>query len=102
MSRRAWSVGMGVATLAFVGWAIAREEQLAQLLGSDLSTARAMAARDLGSGIVLLTARDPRPALTARVLYDLSDAVIFGRNRPKVAASALGFAALGIAALRAR
>ena len=102
MSQRAWQLGMGVATLGFVAWAFAREERLAELLGSDLETARAMAVRDLGSGIVLLTSRDPRPALTARVLYDVGDAVIFGRGRPKVAASALGFAALGIAALRAR
>jgi len=102
MSQRVWSIGMGAATLGFAAWAFAREERLAELLGSDIETARAMAVRDLGSGIVLLAARDPRPALTARVLYDVGDAVIFGRSRPKVAASALGFAALGIAALRAR
>ena len=40
--------------------------------------------------------------MAARVLYDVSDAALFGRGRPKVAASALGFAALGIAGLRAR
>jgi hypothetical protein len=102
VSQRAWSIGMGVATLGFVAWAFAREERLAELLGSDLETARAMAVRDLGSAVVLLTSRDPRPALTARVLYDLSDAAIFGRGRPKVAASALGFAAIGLTALRAR
>jgi hypothetical protein len=93
---------MGAATLAFVAWAFAREDRLAELLGADVATARAMAVRDLGSGVVLLAARDPRPALAARVLYDVSDAVIFGRGRPKVAASALGFAALGLVALRAR
>ena len=65
-------------------------------------TARAMAARDIGSGIALVGSRDPRPAIAARILYHLSDAVLFGRGRPKVAASALGFAALGIAGLRAR
>jgi hypothetical protein len=102
LTQRSWSLGMGAATLAFVAWAFAREERLAGLLGADVATARAMAVRDLGSGIVLLAARDPRPALAARVLYDVSDAAIFGRGRPKVAASALGFAALGIAALRAR
>jgi hypothetical protein len=40
--------------------------------------------------------------MVARVLYDVSDAVLFGRGRPKVAVSALGFAALGVAGLRAR
>ena len=61
-----------------------------------------MAVRDLGSGLALLGSRDPRPALAARVLYDVSDAVLFGRGGPKVVVSALGFAALGIAGLRAR
>ena len=55
---------MGVATLAFVPAGRSRaSERLAELLGSDLETARAMAVRDLGSGIVLLASRDPRPAL---------------------------------------
>jgi hypothetical protein len=102
MSRRSWSFVLGAGCLGFAGWAFARTERLAALIGSDLATARAMAVRDLGSGIVLLTARDPRPAMAARVLYDVSDAVLFGRGRPKVAASALGFAALGVAGLRAR
>jgi hypothetical protein len=102
MGRRSWSLVLGAGCLGFAGWAFARTDRLAALIGSDLATARAMAVRDLGSGIVLLTARDPRPAMAARVLYDVSDAVLFGRSRPKVAASALGFAALGVAGLRAR
>jgi hypothetical protein len=100
VSRRAWSIVLGAGCVGFAGWAFKRTERLADLLGSDLATARAMAVRDFGSGIVLLTARDPRPV--ARVLYDVSDAVLFGRGRPKVAASALGFAVLGVAGLRAR
>jgi hypothetical protein len=102
MSRRSWSFVLGTGCLGFAGWAFTRTDRLAGLIGSDLATARAMAVRDLGSGIVLLTARDPRPAIAARVLYDVSDAALFGRGRPKVVASALGFAALGIAGLRAR
>jgi len=102
VSRRAWSIVLGAGCVGFAGWAFKRTERLADLLGSDLATARAMAVRDFVSGIVLLTARDPRPAMVARVLYDVSDAVLFGRGRPKVAASALGFAVLGVAGLRAR
>jgi hypothetical protein len=102
MSRRDWSFVLGAGCLGFAGWAFVRTDRLAALIGSDLATARAMAVRDLGSGIVLLSGRDPRPAMAARVLYDVSDAILFGRGRPKVAASALGFAALGVAGLRAR
>jgi hypothetical protein len=102
MSRRAWSYVLGAGCLGFAGWAFVRSERLAAMLGSDLLTARAMAVRDLGSGLALLSSRDPMPAMVARVLYDVSDAVLFGRGRPKVAASALGFAALGLAGLRAR
>ncbi len=102
MSTRAWSYALGVGCLGFAGWALARPERLAAMIGSDLATARAMAVRDLGAGIALVGSRDPRPALAARVLYDVGDAVLFGRGRPKVAAAALGFAALGVAGLRAR
>jgi hypothetical protein len=102
VTTRAWSYVLGAGCLAFAGWAFERTERLAELIGSDLATARAMAVRDLGSGIALIGSRDPRPAMVARVLYDVSDAVLFGRGRPKVVASALGFAALGVAGLRAR
>lgn len=102
MTARAWSYVLGSGCLGFAGWAFARTDRLAGLIGSDLATARAMAVRDIGSGIALIASRDPRPAMVARVLYDVSDVVIFGRGRPKVVVSALGFAALGIAGLRAR
>jgi hypothetical protein len=102
VSSRTWSYVLGAGCLSFAGWAFARTDRLAAMIGSDLATARAMAVRDLGSGIALVASRDPRPAMVARVLYDVSDAALFGRGRPKVAASALGFAALGIAGLRAR
>ena len=102
MSSRAWSYVLGGGCLGFAAWAFARSDRLAEMIGADVATARAMAVRDLGSGIALVGSRDPRPAIAARVLYDLSDAVLFGRGRPKVAASALGFAALGVAGLRAR
>jgi hypothetical protein len=102
VSNRGWSYLLGAACLGFAGWALARPDRLAALIDSDLATARAMAVRDFGSGVALVASRDPRPAMVARVLYDIGDAAIFGRGRPKVVASALGFAALGIAGLRAR
>ena len=102
MTGRGWSYVLGAGCLGFAGWTFARADRLAAMLGSDVATARAMAVRDLGSGIALVASRDPRPAMVARVLYDVSDAALFGRGRPKVAVSALGFAGLGIAGLRAR
>ena len=102
MSRRAWSYVLGAGCFGFAGWAFKNPDRLADLLGSDVATARSMAVRDLGSGIALVASPDPRPAMVARVVYDLSDAVLFGRGRLKVWASALGFAALGIVGLRGR
>jgi hypothetical protein len=64
--------------------------------------ARQLGIRDLGSAITLLASPDPRGAFATRVVYDLSDAVVFGRRRPKVAAMAFGFAAIGVAALTAK
>ena len=77
------------------------QERLAAMLGSDVATARSMAVRDLGSGVILLAARDPRPALDrARPLRPERR----GDLRPRPAEGRRGrsgFAALGIAACAA-
>jgi hypothetical protein len=95
----AGSIGVGIVGLA-------RPQRVAALLGADESTARALGIRDLTNGITLATAllagRDARPALAARAMFDLSDAVKYGRNDRRVLVGTLAFAALaGLAYVRA-
>jgi hypothetical protein len=85
------------AALAFL-----RTESMAQMLGASRGEVRALGLRDVGSGLALAMSEDPRPAIGARMLFDLSDALSYARGRPKVAAMTLGFAALGAAALASR
>ncbi len=77
---------------------VSRPSRLAAMMGSDEETAREVGFRDIGSALVLLGSERPRAAIAQRMLYDLSDAYLFGRGRPKVAAAALAFAALGAVA----
>jgi hypothetical protein len=51
---------------------------------------------------LLALSRDPRPAIGARMLLDLADAVRYARGRPEVATITLGFAALGAVAPASR
>ena len=95
----AGSIGFGLLGLT-------RPQRVAELVGADESTARALGTRDLTNGITLamalLAGRDPRPALAARAMFDLSDAVKYGRNDRRVLAGTLAFAALaGLAYVRA-
>jgi len=69
------------------------------MLGSSEETARELGFRDLGNALVIFAAGDPRPGIAQRMLYDLSDAYLFGRRKPAVAAAALAFALLGAIAL---
>jgi hypothetical protein len=85
------------ATLAFL-----RTRAMAEFIGASESEVRALGVRDAGNGLALALSRDPRPAIGARVAFDLADAVRYARGRPKVAALTLGFAALGAAALASR
>jgi hypothetical protein len=95
----AGSIGAGHAGLA-------RPQRVAAFLGADESTARALGVRDLTNGIALaaalLAGRDARPALAARAMFDLSDAVKYGRNDRCVLMGTLAVAALaGLAYVRA-
>jgi hypothetical protein len=101
-SQRSWARALAVACAGWVGLTFLRTRQMAELVGVDESEIRALGVRDLGSGLVLAVAPDPRPAIGVRVLFDLSDAARYGRGRPKVLAMTLGFAALGAAGLLAR
>ena len=85
------------AALAFL-----RTDSMAEMLGASASEVRALGLRDVGSGLTLALSDDPRPAIGARMLFDLSDALSYAPGRPTVAAMTLGFAALGAAALASR
>jgi hypothetical protein len=82
--------------------ALLRTERMADLIGASEAEVRALGVRDIGSGLALALSPDPRPAIGARILFDLSDAASYARGRPKVAAMTLGFAALGAVALAGR
>lgn len=82
--------------------ALVRTERMAGMLGASEAEVRALGVRDAGNGLTLALSSDPRPAIAARVLFDLSDTLAYARGRPKVAAMTLGFAALGAAALASR
>lgn len=86
----------------WAGLAFLRTGSMAQMLGASEAEVRALGLRDVGSGLALALSADPRPAIGARVLFDLSDAASYARGRPTVAAMTLGFAALGAAALASR
>lgn len=90
---------LGVGTLAFGVLGLVRPGVLGRMVASDEETAREIGFRDLGNGALLLASPDPRPAIAQRMLFDVSDALMFGRRKPGVAAAALGFAALSAFAL---
>ncbi len=74
--------------------------RLARMVGSDEATARELGVRDLGNGLVILAA--PTAGIAQRMLYDVGDAIVFGRRKPGVAVGALAFAALGAYTLVSR
>ena len=82
--------------------ALARTDRVAESIGVTPSEVRALAVRDLGSAVTLVAASDPRAAIGARVLFDLADSARYGRGRPALLASTLGFAAIGAAGFLAR
>jgi hypothetical protein len=87
---------LGGGALAFGVLGLVRPARLAALMEADEEAAREVGVRDVGNGILLLASPDPRPAIAQRALYDVADAVMFGRRKPGVAAGALAFAALGL------
>jgi hypothetical protein len=91
---------LAAGALGFGVLGLAAPSRLARLVGSDEETARELGVRDLGNGLVILAA--PSAGLAQRAFYDLSDAVLFGRRKPKVGVGALAFAALGVYTLAAR
>lgn len=101
VSQRTWARSLALACGGWVALALVRTDRVAEAIGVPPSEVRALAVRDLGSALTLL-APDPRAAIGARVLFDLTDAARYGRGRPALAAGILGFAAVGAAGLLAR
>jgi hypothetical protein len=93
-----WTLGAGALGFGVLG--LVAPARLARMVGSDEETARELGLRDLGNGLVILAA--PQVGLAQRALFDVGDAVMFGRRKPKVGVGALAFAALGVYTLAAR
>jgi hypothetical protein len=102
VSQRTWARLLALACGGWVALALGRTDRVAQAIGADASEVRALAVRDMGSAVTLIASADPRAAMAARVLFDLSDAARYGRGGPTLAASILGFAAVGAAGFLAR
>ncbi len=86
----------------WAGLALLRTGPMAEMIGASEAEVRALGVRDIGNGLALALSSDPRPAIGARILFDLVDTANYARGRPKVAAMTLGFVALGAAALASR
>lgn len=99
--RRTCARLLGAGALAFAALALSDPRRVAEMVGDDEAMARTLGARDLGSGLRLVLAPHPEGPILERIVLDVSDALIFGRSRPKVAVVALGYAALGVLAARA-
>jgi hypothetical protein len=105
---------LGAVTAVYGATVIVRPELLTKpsdlAATSDMKSAvRAVAARDLASGLAMTFApvgRSLRVALAIRIASDLSDAIIFGAKLPtqvarrKAAAAALLWAGLNLVALK--
>ena len=93
---------LGGGALAFGILGVVAPSRLASLLGpDDAGIGRELGFRDVGNALVFASGAS-RAALFQRMVYDVSDAIRFGRRRPGVGAGALAFAALGAAALLRR
>jgi hypothetical protein len=61
-----------------------------------------MSMRDIGSGVEILIAGNPAPALATRALYDLGDGISLMKTRRAAAPVAFIWGALAIAAILTR
>lgn len=82
------TIVLGVGSLAFGAWAVARPAAFAAFMGSDPAMGRMTGVRDLVIGSAILRRRDPT-AFAMRALADVWDASTVRRSR--VATGALGF-----------
>ncbi|MGH3022959.1 MAG: hypothetical protein ACRDNI_04815 [Gaiellaceae bacterium] len=90
---RLGAVVLGAGALGFGLLGILAPGRLARMMGIDDDAARAVGFRDVGNAIAFALA-PTRAAAAQRMLYDLGDALVFGRRKPAVAVGATSFAAL--------
>lgn len=100
-SQTTWTRVLAGGCLWFAAFTALRPARMAEMAGAPVGEMRALALRDVASALTLVAARDPRPALVARVFLDGSDSVIYGRRRPGMLGFTLGAVAVGLIALRA-
>jgi hypothetical protein len=84
---------LGSGALAFGLLGLVAPRKLAEMMATDEDTARAVGFRDTGNALAFLLAPTSAAALQ-RGLYDIGDALAFGRRKPTIMAGALSFAVL--------
>lgn len=102
LARRVLVGVLSAGSIGFAALALSRPEAIGRLVGADAAMGRAFGVRDLAAGLALAAFPGARGPVVARMAFDLSDGILFGRANPKVAAMAFGFAAIGAAALLSR
>jgi hypothetical protein len=90
---RLGAVALGAGALGFGLLGILAPGRLSRMMGIDEDAARAVGLRDVGNGVAFVLA-PTRAAALQRMLYDLGDALAFGRRKPAVAWGATSFAVL--------
>jgi hypothetical protein len=94
------TIVLGGGALVFGAIGVLAPGTLARWVGAtEESVGRDLGFRDLGNALVFAAGAN-RAAIMQRMLYDMSDALRFGRKKPALGAGALAFAALGAVALR--
>lgn len=93
---------LALGTIGYGVLSLSRTQRFAELTNMDEEAVKALAMRDIGSGLALLTAPNPAPALLSRALYDFSDGAKLLRSRPSLAPVAFLWALLSIVVILTR
>jgi hypothetical protein len=91
---------VGVGALAFGVWGLAKPDTYAARMGVDRKVARGLGARDLVSGLLIVTGRRSSAPFVLRALFDFGDAAWMAQRKPKVAIGAAAFGVLALALSR--
>lgn len=103
LSQRRIALLMAALCWWWVSLALRRTDRMAEKLETTPAEVRALGARDIVSALALtVMLRNPRPALAARVIFDLHDTHRFGRGKPDLAAMTLGSAAIALIGVLSR
>jgi hypothetical protein len=102
--RERWPVSLflrqllGAGSLILGIYGLLQPARAAALFGIDEEKMRSVALRDVNSGLDLLAAKEPRRALRARIIMDVTNAATVAGKRPQMAAWSAVFIAMGVAA----